>query len=86
MSVLTWAQVQKLLTAVSKAVPDQLNCDGCFALVAELADAEKQGIVVSEALKAARIHLSQCPCCAYEYATLLEAINEPGAVSPESAS
>lgn len=86
MSVLTWAQVQKLLTAVLKAVPDQLDCDGCFALVAGLADAEHRGDDVSEALQAARIHFSQCPCCAYEYATLLEALRESDAASSESAS
>ena len=85
MSALTWAQVQKLLTAVSRAVPDQLDCDGCFALVAELADAEKRGDDVSQALRAARNHFSQCPCCAYEYAALLEALQEPDAVSSESA-
>ena len=77
MTTLTFEQVQELLTTVSKTVPDQLNCDGCFELIAEFADAEIRGGELSDALKAAEVHFSQCPCCAYEYATLLEALQEP---------
>lgn len=77
MTTLTFEQVQELLTTVSKTVPDQLNCDGCFELIAEFADAEIRGDQLSVALKAAEVHFSQCPCCAYEYATLLEALKEP---------
>ena len=84
MTTLTFAQVQKLLTTVSKSVPDQLNCDGCFELMAAFADAELCGDEPSDALKAVKIHFSQCPCCAYEYATLLEALQEPSATSNES--
>ena len=75
MGVLTFAQVQKLLIAISRAAPDELDCDGCFELVADLAEAERRGDELSEALKAVHIHFSQCPCCAYEYATLLEALH-----------
>ena len=81
MTTLTYAQVTNLLTTISKTVPDQVNCDGCFELIAEFADAEIHGDVLSEALKAAKIHFSQCPCCAYEYATLLEALQEPETAS-----
>lgn len=81
MTTLTYAQVTKLLTTVSKTVPDQMNCDGCFELIAEFADAEIRGDVLSEALKAAKVHFSQCPCCDYEYATLLEALQEPETAS-----
>ena len=89
MTSLTFAQVQKLLTTVSKSVPDQLNCDGCFELIGTLADAELHGdepsdALKSDALEAVKVHLSQCPCCAYEYATLLEALQEPMATSSES--
>lgn len=77
MTTLTYAQVKKLLTTVSETVPDQMNCDGCFELIAEFAEAEIHGDVMSEALKAVKVHFSQCPCCAYEYATLLEALQEP---------
>lgn len=84
MSTLTFTQVRKLLTTVSKSVPDQLNCDGCFGLIAELADAEIRGEELSEVLQAVKIHFSQCPCCAYEYATLLEALQEPDPTSNDS--
>ncbi len=77
MPSLTFAQVLKLLTTVSKTVPDSMNCDGCFEVMAELADAEIRGDKLSDALEAVKTHFSQCPCCAYEYATLLEALNEP---------
>lgn len=81
MTTLTYAQVTNLLTTISKTVPDQVNCGGCFELIAEFADAEIRGDVLSEALKAAKVHFSQCPCCAYEYATLLEALQEPETAS-----
>ena len=77
MATLTLTQAQKLLTTVSKWVPDQLNCDDCFDLIAEFADAQIRGEQLSEALRAVQIHFSQCPCCAYEYTTLLEALQEP---------
>ena len=60
-------------------------CEGCFALVAELAEAERRGDAISEALKPVRVHFSQCPCCVYEYATLLEALSAADdSVGPES--
>lgn len=77
MTILTFAQAKQLLTTVSKTVPDQLSCDDCFDLMAEFADAEIHGNELTATLKAVRIHFSQCPCCAYEYATLLEALQEP---------
>jgi hypothetical protein len=80
MTTLTFTQVQKLLTMVSMSVPDQLECDGCFDLIAEFADAEIRGAELSQSLIAVRIHFSQCPCCAYEYAALLEALKEPEAM------
>ena len=79
MSALTFEQIRKLLLMVSKTVPDQLNCDACGDLLGELAEAENRGEELSETLKAAEVHFSQCPCCAYEYATLREAIHEADA-------
>jgi len=74
MAVNSYAQLQNLLASISKAVPDGLNCDGCFELVAELAEAQRRGDELSGALQAVQVHFSQCPCCAYEYETLLEAL------------
>ena len=81
MTTLTFAQVKKLLTTVSKTVPDQLTCDGCFDLIAEFADAEIRGNELSDALKEIKIHFSQWPRCAFEYAMLLEALQEPNSAS-----
>lgn len=77
MKTLTFSQIQKLMKMVSMSVPDSLNCDACFDLIAEFADSEIRGDELSETLKAVKIHFSQCPCCAYEYSTLLEALQEP---------
>ena len=71
---ITYAQVRNLLRTVSTAAPDSLDCDGCFALMAEYADAERMQSDLSEVLQSVRNHLRQCPCCAYEYETLLEAL------------
>ncbi len=68
-------QVKKLFNAIYSAVPDSLDCDGCFELSAQLADAEMNGEVLSALLGAVRVHLTQCACCAYEYEALLEAIH-----------
>lgn len=67
-------QVQKLFKSIYSTVPDQLDCDGCFELSAEFAEAEMNGEELGDLLKAVQVHLSQCPCCAYEYESLLEAV------------
>lgn len=71
---ISYVQASKMLMAVSRARPDQLDCDGCFELFSEFADRELFGAELSDSLKLVEIHLSQCACCAYEYKTLLEAI------------
>jgi hypothetical protein len=72
--VIEFSQVQKLFKSISSAVPDQLDCDGCFELSAQFAEAEINGQELSNILKAVQVHMSQCPCCAYEYQSLLEAV------------
>ncbi len=71
---ISYTQVQELLSAISLVVPDQLDCDGCFELMAEFAESERRGDQLSDALEAVVVHLKQCPCCAYEYEALLEAV------------
>ncbi len=71
---ITYTRAVQMLTSISKAVPDQLDCDGCFELLSEFADRELQGGELSDSLELVVTHLSQCPCCAYEYETLVEAI------------
>lgn len=77
---IAFAQVQKLFKSIATAVPDQLDCDGCFGLSAQLADAEISGAELNDILQAVRVHLSECPCCAYEYAALLEAVHAADSV------
>ena len=72
--VIDFSQVQMLFKSISSAVPDQLDCDGCFELSAQFAEAELNGQELSNVLKAVQVHMSQCPCCAYEYQALLEAV------------
>lgn len=72
--VIPFKLVQKLFQSISSAVPDQLDCDGCCELSAQLAEAEMNGKELDDLLAAVRVHLSQCPCCAYEYEALLEAV------------
>jgi hypothetical protein len=72
--VIAFAKIQKLFNSISSAVPDQMDCDGCFELSAQLAEAELNGKELDDLLKAVRVHMSQCPCCAYEYEALLEAV------------
>ena len=74
MKDMTYEEARKLLGAVAQTVPDSLTCDDCFRLMSEYADAELLGREMPETLTAVRIHFSQCPCCAYEYVALLEAI------------
>jgi hypothetical protein len=71
---IAYTQVQNLFKSISSTVPDQLDCDGCFKLSAQFADAEMNGEELGDLLKAVQVHLSQCPCCAYEYESLLEAV------------
>ena len=71
---ITRTQAIEMLMSISRAVPDSMDCDGCFQLSAELAERALRGEEISESLKLVEVHLSQCACCAYEYQTLLEAI------------
>ena len=75
MTAIAFSQISGLIKSIAVAVPDQLDCDGCFNLAAEFADAELRGIELPNALNAVQIHLNQCPCCAYEYQALLEAVH-----------
>lgn len=72
--MIAYPQIQSLFKSIVSAVPDQLDCDGCFELSAQFAEAEMRGEKLDGLLQAVQIHLSQCPCCAYEYQSLLEAI------------
>lgn len=68
------SHVIQFLESLAITVPDSLDCDGCFELIAEFTEAEKRGDALSDALTLVQNHLRQCPCCAYEYEALIEAV------------
>jgi predicted anti-sigma-YlaC factor YlaD len=61
---------------IASSQPDSLDCDGCFAQIAEFAELELASKDIPEALQAVKTHLEQCICCKDEYAALLEALRE----------
>ena len=67
-------QIQKLLGLVASAQDDELDCDGCFSKVAEFAEAQLADQPLSSAMKAVERHLQSCPCCADEFAALLDGL------------
>ncbi len=73
---ISYDQAKRLLKQISDTLPDQLDCDGCYRSIPEFADAEVQGHSLSLDLIDIQTHLQQCPCCAYEYEALCEAIRE----------
>jgi hypothetical protein len=78
MTQLTPGQVHELLATVAQTVPDAMTCDQCFELLAVLADSDVTGRKPAVSLEAVTTHLKQCPCCAYEYETLLESLETTG--------
>ena len=73
---ISYSEVINLLASIATTVSDQLDCDGCFEMIAEFAEAELRGDELSTSLRTVQLHLQQCRCCAYEYETLLEAIRD----------
>ena len=60
-----------------------LSCDDCFGLVDEYVEALLDGH--RDAMPAMRVHLSGCPACAEEAATLLVLAAEDSGVDPTAA-
>lgn len=69
-------QSRQLLNQLVQVAEDAMDCDGCAALFAQLAETERAGGELTTVMRAVRQHLTQCECCAYEYETLLEALME----------
>lgn len=77
--IVSYEQARLLIASIVDVAPDHMDCDGCYEMMAELADSERSGAPVSDVLLLVRGHLRQCKCCAYEYATLLEGMDALGA-------
>jgi predicted anti-sigma-YlaC factor YlaD len=67
-------QISDLVKLAAGAETDPLDCDGCFAHLAEFAEFELAKKGIPEALRAVETHLRQCQCCQAEFEALLEAL------------
>ena len=67
-------QISDLVRLATSAESDGLDCDGCFAHLAEFADLELAHREIPEALKTVEVHLRQCQCCRAEFEALMEAL------------
>ena len=69
-------QITTLLSLVTSADSDKLDCDGCFEHLAEFAELNLADKEIPEAMAAVVRHLEQCVCCQDEYNGLLVALKE----------
>jgi len=69
-------ELTALLEALTLTQEEELDCDGCLALVGQFAEAELSGKTPAEALQRVRQHLAICGDCREEYETLLAAIRD----------
>lgn len=68
-------QISTLLQFVASVTPDTLACDGCLEYVPELAESQLGDKPLTEILEKVQNHLDNCPCCAQEYETFLQALH-----------
>ena len=73
--VLKDEQVANLIQFVASVTADGITCDGCLEHVPELAESQLGDRPLTEILERVQTHLDNCPCCAKEYETFLEALN-----------
>lgn len=67
-------QISGLIKLAATVEADALDCDGCFAHLAEFAELQLARREVPEALKTVEAHLQQCQCCRAEFEALMEAL------------
>jgi predicted anti-sigma-YlaC factor YlaD len=72
--LITAKLLHELVALTISAKADDLGCEGCFALVDQLAEIDLRGGDVPADLVMVRNHLAQCDCCADEYDALLTAL------------
>lgn len=68
-------QISTLLQFVASVTPDKINCDACLEMVPELAESQLGNRPLTEVLEDVQSHIDNCPCCAKEYETFLEALH-----------
>lgn len=69
-------EVTRLVHLATSVTPDEMDCDDCFAHLAEFAETQLANRPYTEAMRAVENHLRNCPCCQDEYQTLLEALRQ----------
>lgn len=67
-------QISELVKLAATVEPDVLDCDGCFAHLAEFAELQVARREIPAALEAVEAHLRQCQCCRAEFEALMEAL------------
>lgn len=67
-------QITALMQFVASVKPDDFTCDGCLEHVPELAESQLGDRPLTEILEHVQNHLDNCPCCAQEYESFLEAL------------
>ena len=67
-------EILELMRLVGLTEDDEINCEGCLAMVAEFAEQDLAGISISDGLKAVEHHLSICAECREEYEVLQQAL------------
>ena len=67
-------EIGDLLRLIGLTRDEEIDCEGCVALVAEFAERELAGRSVPTALEAVAHHLSICSECCEEYGALLKAL------------
>ncbi|MCP4891233.1 hypothetical protein N9D23_13095 [Rubripirellula sp.] len=74
---LTPKQLSELIQLAVQSRPDDtIGCDGCHELMEEFAQAELDGVEISDSLLVVQAHLAQCRCCRAEYKALIEGLRE----------
>ena len=76
--VLNKEQIEILLSVVSSASNDELDCEGCFNYVAQFVETKLAGRTLCESMKLVEEHLANCSCCEDEFQALKAAIEEVG--------
>lgn len=69
-------QAESLLAFVASAKADAIDCDECFATMAEFVEHELSGQELPAAMQAIQRHMDQCACCKDEHNALVTALKE----------
>lgn len=64
----------KLAAQLKRTQPQELDCDECFELLDEYAEAVQRGEDGDDLMKAVRAHLERCQDCGEEFEALAQAL------------